>query len=104
MPEFLLANPAGMTTVVFSEVDRDKYIMRGFSLVSEEETPPVLLTSNAAIKINVATPKELIDNLEITRAIAKQIIDNRPYNSIEELVIKNPTIPWVSYQLSFELV
>ena len=93
MPEFLLADKTGMTTVVYSEKDRDQYIQKGYKLIVDTSIVNNQSTLKSdVININSFTVKELVDSLETTRSLAKKLIDNRPYESTEQLVAIAPEI------------
>ena len=102
MPEFIIQDALGMTTVVFSEGDKNQYLAKGYRLVNTEQkqTEP---TSSNELSINKTTIKDLVQIPNVTRAIAKQINDNKPYKSVEDLIAIAPSVNWVSYQLSFDV-
>lgn len=103
MTEFLLSDNSGMVTVVYSEKDKNQYLEKGYKLISNEirvVTPS--LDSESVININTFTVKEILESLEVTRAIAKKIIDNRPYSELSQLTAIAPNVSWTSYSVNFE--
>jgi hypothetical protein len=102
MTEYLLANASGMTTVVYSEGDKNDYLRKGYHFVSNESKPVVIPSTSLAIAVNSLSVKDWLESFKVTRTIAKVLNDNKPYKSVDELIAIAPDINWTSYQLSFD--
>ncbi len=64
------------------------YIKDGNEVTQTREGSQILWGSSGLVNINEATKKELVDLPEIGDAYASNIIEHRPYSTIEELVSK----------------
>lgn len=61
------------------------------------------LSNPSAINVNMASLKELAALPLVGTAIAKQMRDNRPYASVEDLIARIPEVDWLTInpQLSY---
>jgi len=58
--------------------------------------PPVLLKPTGTIDVNSASAEELATIPNVGVKIAKAVIDNRPYQSVEDLIQKVQSINWIN--------
>lgn len=55
-----------------------------------------IVSQSMGLNINTASLKDLSSLPGVTTAIARKVMSDRPYSSVEDLIAKSPDIDWVS--------
>ena len=61
-------------------------------------------TNTELIKINSVSLKDLTEKLGLTTQQSRELRDNRPYTSVEDLIAKIPAVTWTTFEnISYEV-
>jgi Helix-hairpin-helix motif len=80
-------SPDGVPVLVHDEGQGRELLRQGYRLHVEDEAPiaPIVIETQPLTNINTAKLEDLVSDLGISIAIAKSIIESRPYTDVASL-------------------